>query len=87
MNLTRGSIIRGPGSVTLGTTVMHDKAGISAAFEQATFPVETSSWGRVDTIRGGRTAKVSWTPARQANANILAALFPRQTSTASSARK
>lgn len=77
--IDRSTIIRGPGSVTLGTVEMFDSEGIKAALKVDTFDVPVSAFGNVDTRRKDITAGVTFKPCGALKAEILAALYPHGT--------
>ncbi|MFO7534715.1 MAG: hypothetical protein R6X19_03370 [Kiritimatiellia bacterium] len=77
--IDRSTIVRGPGSVTLGAVQMFDSEGIKAALKVDTFEVPVSAFGNVDTRRKDITAAITFRPCGALTAEILAALFPHGT--------
>ncbi len=77
--ITRSSIIRGPGSVKLGTVQIFDAEGIKADVKIDTFDVGVSAFGKVDTRRKDITGVVTFKPAGALTANILGTLYPHGT--------
>jgi hypothetical protein len=77
--ITRQNVIRGPGTVTLGTCQFFDAGGISADVDIDTFGVPVSAYGNVDTRRKDVKAKISFKPCGEITAPILAALYPHGT--------
>ena len=77
--ITRQNVIRGPGTVTLGTTQFFDRDGITADIEIDTFGVPVSAYGNIDTRRKDVKGKVSFKPCGELTAGILSALFPHGT--------
>lgn len=78
-NLSRTSIVRGPGSVKFGDVTLYDASGISAEIETATAEVPSSISGLLDTIKTDQSGRISFTPCGQISADILTALYPHQT--------
>lgn len=76
MSITRESIVRGPGTVKLGSDQFFDKDGIEAALEISTYDVPVGLYGNVDTRRQDIVGRISTTPSGRINAAILSALFP-----------
>lgn len=76
MSITRESIVRGPGTVKLGSDQFFDKDGIDAVLEISTYDVPVGIYGNVDTRRSDAVARISTTPSGRINAAILAALYP-----------
>lgn len=79
MATDRTTLIRGPGAVQYGTTVLHDANGIQADIQVATNPVATSLYGEIDQWINNRFGTISFTPAGEVTTAILAALYPHQT--------
>lgn len=77
--IQRESVIRGPGTVKLGTVQMFDREQIKADIKIETFDVGASAYGTIDTRRKDVTGAVSFRPCGRINANLLAALFPHGT--------
>lgn len=77
--IDRSAVIRGPGTVKLGTVQMFDKEGIKADINVRTFDVPVSAYGNVDTRREDIRGVVNFRPCGRLNANILGALFPHGT--------
>lgn len=77
--IARSSIIRGPGSVSLGSVQMFDAEGIKAEVKVDTFDVNTSMFGKVDTRRRDITGVVAFKPCGALTAAILGALYPHGT--------
>lgn len=77
--ISRSTVIRGPGTVTLGSTQIFDRDGIKADVKIETFGVPVSAYGEVDTRRRGRTAEISFRPSGAITAGILTALYPHGT--------
>ena len=78
MALNRQSIVRGPGTVKLGTLKLFDSAGIVPELNSATQELPSSLVGPMDTIKTDQTATIQFTPVGEVTADILAALFPHQ---------
>ncbi len=77
--MSRLTLIRGPGAVKFGDVVLHDADGIQADIQVAASPVSTSIEGEVDQWINSRFGTISFRPAGEATAAILAALYPHQT--------
>jgi len=77
--VTRQSIVRGPGTVKLGTQQFYDKEGIDAALEIQRNQIAVSHFGTVDERIDDVTGKISFTPSGQITAPILAVLYPYTT--------
>lgn len=74
--ITRQSIIRGPGRLTLGATVIDTKDGISLSQESATQDLTSDLAGFLGTIQSDTKLTVSATPYGELSAALLAALYP-----------
>ena len=77
--INRTQILRGPGSVKLGSLAIFDATGITAEVEQATEVIPSSISGILDTIKTDQIGKISFTPCGHLSADLIAALFPYQT--------
>lgn len=79
MAIDRSTVIRGPGTVTLGTVQLYDRDSIKADLNIETFDVPVSAYGNVDTRRKDVTGIISLRPCGEITANILGALYPHGT--------
>lgn len=79
MSIQRQSLVRGPGSVSLGTPVFYDKESIEAGLDISRFDVNTSFHGPVDTRLDDVVGRISFTPAGEIASADLAALYPYAT--------
>lgn len=79
MSIQRQSLIRGPGSVALGSVVFYDKEQIEAGLDIGRFDINTSYHGPVDTRLDDVVGKISFTPAGEIASADLAALYPYAT--------
>jgi len=77
--IQRQSVIRGPGTVKLGTVQFFDKDAIKADLKIETFDVPVSAYGNVDTRRKDMTGVVTLKPCGNLTNAILAALYPHGT--------
>jgi len=77
--IQRQSVIRGPGTVKLGTVQMFDREAIKADLKIDTFEVPVSAYGVVDTRRKDITAGVTFRPCGNLTNAILGVLFPHGT--------
>ncbi len=77
--LNRTAIVKGPGAVKFGSVVLHDADGITADIDVEADPIATSMVGEVDRWINSRFGQVSFRPAGEITADILAALYPQQT--------
>lgn len=74
--IDRSTVIRGPGTVQLGSVKMCDHDSIKADLKIESFDVPVSAYGIVDTRRKDITGAISFRPCGEITAAILAALFP-----------
>lgn len=81
MTIARNSIVRGPGSVSLGAQQFLDKSGISAEIAIETFDIPVQGIGSIDQRIKDAMGKISFTPAGNITAGILTALYPHQNPT------
>ncbi len=83
MAINRTNILRGPGTVILGSGAsalkIYDASGITADIESATQDILSSISGVLDTIKTDQIGKIAFTPCGHLSAELLAALFPHQT--------
>ena len=76
MATSRQSIIRGPGTVKIGTVKIFDASGITADIDSATSDIPSSIAGKLDTIKTDQIGKIALTPVGNLTADLLAILFP-----------
>ena len=76
MATTRQSIIRGPGTVKLGSVKFFDQSGIGAEIDSATQDIGSSISGKLDTIKTDQIGKISLTPVGNLTKELLAVFFP-----------
>ncbi len=74
--LSRSTILRGPGLVVYDSTTIHTVGDVTAAPEVTRFDVQTSRSGVVDQRVGDAMWKVGLTPAGVWNTTLLGKLFP-----------
>lgn len=74
--ITRQSIIRGPGRLTLGSTAIDTKDGIALAQESVTQDLASDLAGFLGTIQTDQKLTVSATPYGALSAALLTALYP-----------
>lgn len=77
--IQRSSVVRGPGTVSLGGVQIFDRENIRADINVATFDVPVSAYGNVDSRRQDITGAVGFRPCGRLTNNILSALFPHGT--------
>ena len=74
--ITRQSIYRGPGRLTLGSTVIDSKDGFSLSQEASSADIGSDLNGYLGTIRTDQLMKVGITPYGRITSALLAALYP-----------
>lgn len=76
MATTRQSIIRGPGTVKLGSVKFFDQSGIGAEIDSATQDIQSSISGKLDTIKTDQIGKISLTPVGNLTTELLDVFYP-----------
>lgn len=79
MAANRTTLVKGPGAIKAGDTVLHDADGITAEITTVATPVTTSLLGEVDQWITNRYGIISMRPAGNVTASILSSLYPHQT--------
>jgi len=74
--ISRENVIRGPGTVQLGSVQMFDRDSIKADIEIDRFGVDVSAYGNVDTRFKDAKGKIAFRPCGNLTASILTTLFP-----------
>ena len=74
--ITRQSIFRGPGRLTLGSVVIDNKEGIALSQETVTADVAADLCGFLDSIQTDQRVKATLTPYGALSEELLAALYP-----------
>ena len=85
MAINRTNILRGPGTVIVGTgndaQTIFDATGITADVESSSQEIPSSVSGAIDTIKTDQIGTVKLTPCGQLSADLLALLYPYGTPT------
>lgn len=80
MAINRTNILRGPGTVIVGTgndaQTIFDATGITADVESSSQEIPSSVSGAIDTIKTDQIGTVKLTPCGQLSADLLALLYP-----------
>ena len=77
--MSRVNIVCGaPGTIKIGSLLIHDKDGIDASVETPTMAIPTSMRGNVKHIKTDQIGKITATPCGLLTDTLLAALFPHQ---------
>lgn len=77
--MSRADIVVGsPGTIKIGTLLIHDKDGINASVETPTMDIPTSMRGVVKRIKTDQIGKITATPCGLLTDTLIAALFPHQ---------
>jgi hypothetical protein len=77
MAIARSAIVRGPGTVQLGTgPVIYSAGDIESAWELSQGEVPSAMFGTVDRVITDKIARTRLTPSGQLTANMVTSLFP-----------
>lgn len=76
LGITRQNICRGPGRLTLGSTVIDSKDGMTLSQEASSADIASDLNGYLGTIRTDQLLKVGITPYGRITGALLAALYP-----------
>ena len=76
--INRQAIVRGPGTVKVGSISLYDASGITAEVATPTQEIPSSLVGPLDTIKTDQTATIQLTPVGEVTSDILSLLFPHQ---------
>lgn len=74
----RTTVVKGPGTLKVGTLVIHSEAGITLALDKTTEAIG-SDLGPLDDHLTDQIGKTTLIPAGEVSAELLAYLFPHQT--------